>query len=114
MEIYNQSAEWDWRFGQTPEFSNSLEHKFPWALVDVQFNVEKGRIVTGQVFSDCLIPAFIDALNEEIGTGEVTYDVNGIKQLCSKVKQRFTSEPSMAPVVETYLPEFEAWLSSSI
>ena len=45
MEIYDQSANWDWRFGQTPDFSNSLEHKFDWALVDVQFNVEKGKIV---------------------------------------------------------------------
>lgn len=35
MEIYDASAEWDWRFGQTPQFSNSLEHKFAWALVDV-------------------------------------------------------------------------------
>ena len=47
MEIYEQSAEWDWRFGQTPQFSNSLEHKFAWALVDVQFDVEKGKIVKG-------------------------------------------------------------------
>jgi len=35
MEIYNKSAEWDWRFGETPIFSNSIEHKFDWALVDV-------------------------------------------------------------------------------
>ena len=89
MEIYDKSAEWDWRFGQTPEFSNSIEHKFTWALVDVQFNIEKGRIVMGQVFSDCLVPAFIDALNEEIATGEITYDVQGIKQLCERVGQRF-------------------------
>jgi len=47
MEIYEESAKWDWRFGVTPDFSNSLEHKFDWALVDVQFNVEKGKIVTG-------------------------------------------------------------------
>lgn len=35
MDIYEASNEWDWRFGETPEFSNSLEHKFDWALVDV-------------------------------------------------------------------------------
>ena len=47
MKIYEESAKWDWRFGQTPDFSNSIEHKFDWALVDVQFNVEKGKIVKG-------------------------------------------------------------------
>ena len=85
MEIYESSNDWDWRFGQTPDFSNSLEHKFDWALLDVQFNVEKGKIVKGQVFSDCLIPVFIDALNDELAKGEINYDVEGMKALCSKV-----------------------------
>ena len=69
MEIFEASSDWDWRFGQTPDFKNSLEHKFDWALVDIQFNVEKGKIVKGQVFSDCLVPVFIDALNEELAKG---------------------------------------------
>jgi len=60
MEIYESYSKWEWRFGETPEFKNSLEHKFAWALVDVQFNVDKGLITSGQVFSDCLVPAFID------------------------------------------------------
>jgi len=47
MRIYEKSAEWDWRFGVTPNFSNSIEHKFDWALVDIQFDVEKGKIVKG-------------------------------------------------------------------
>ena len=95
MEIYEASSKWDWRFGHTPDFSNSLEHKFDWALVDVQFNVEKGKIVKGQVFSDCLVPVFIDALNEELATGTISYDVNGVKSLCSKVSERFKGEDAM-------------------
>lgn len=47
MEIYKQAEDWNWRFGETPNFSNSFEHKFSWALVDIQFNVEKGKIVAG-------------------------------------------------------------------
>lgn len=47
MEIYESSSEWEWRFGQTPEFKNSLEKKFPWALIDVQFDVNKGKIEKG-------------------------------------------------------------------
>ena len=95
MEIYSKSAEWDWRFGETPIFSNSLEHKFDWALVDVQFNVEKGKIVKGQIFSDCLVPVFIDALNEELATGDISYDINGIKTLCDRVRFRFEDESTM-------------------
>lgn len=32
--IYKESEDWNWRFGETPAFSNSLEKKFDWALVD--------------------------------------------------------------------------------
>ena len=84
MDIYAKSSEWDWRFGQTPDFSNSLEHKFAWALVDVHFSVEKGKIKGGQVFSDCLIPAFIDSLNEELAKGDISYDVAGVADLCAR------------------------------
>ena len=35
MAIYERYAKWEWRFGESPGFSHSLEHKFDWALVDV-------------------------------------------------------------------------------
>jgi hypothetical protein len=47
MEIYNIGNEWQWRFGNSPNFQNSFEKKFPWAMVDIQFNVEKGVIIPG-------------------------------------------------------------------
>ena len=40
--------------------------KFDWALLDFMFNVEKGKITGGRVFSDCLTPNFIDELNNLI------------------------------------------------
>ena len=47
MKIYEDSKKWEWRFGQTPEFKNSIEKKFDWALIDMSFNVEKGKIKEG-------------------------------------------------------------------
>ena len=35
MEIYDSYSKWEWRFGETPNFKNSLEKKFPWALMDI-------------------------------------------------------------------------------
>ena len=69
VDIFEGYSKWDWRFGETPTFKHQLEHKFAWALMDVQFNVEKGIIVTGKVFSDCLYPPFIDRLNSELASG---------------------------------------------
>jgi hypothetical protein len=56
MKIYNECEDWKWRFGETPNFKNSIEHKFEWALLDFQFDVEAGIIVKGKCYSDCLVP----------------------------------------------------------
>ena len=60
------------------------------------------------------MPVFIDALNEELATGEIAYDVSGIEQLCSRVGARFAGESSMEAVTQTYIPELQKWLVSSI
>ena len=91
-----------------------MEHKFDWALVDLQCDVEHGKIVKGRVFSDCLVPTFIDALNDEIATGELTYDVDGVNQLCDRVLAKFTDDSSAEAIRSTYIPELRQWLSESI
>ena len=113
MALYESYSKWEWRFGETPQFANSLEHKFDWALVDVQFNVERGVIVQGQIFSDCLVPAFIDSLNDELATGTITYDQEGIRTLFSRVKTHFP-DGSFAMVHDQYIPELQEWLCKNI
>ena len=76
--------------------------------------MEKGKIVKGQVFSDCLVPVFIDALNEELAKGETTYDVTGMESLCSKVSSKFEGQDAMSQVSEKYIPDLQKWLIASI
>lgn len=113
MEIYDGYSKWDWRFGSDPDFRHSLEHKFDWALVDVQIDVEGGKIVAGRVFSDCLVPAFIDALNAQLEAGTHTYDVAGVEKLLAAVAGEFNDD-SFAAVRDIYIPELMAWLCRSI
>ena len=47
--------------------------------MDLEFNVEKGVITKGKVYSDCLVPSFIDELNEILATGKNTYDIAGVE-----------------------------------
>jgi len=35
MDINDKCQKWDWRFGETPSFTNQIERKFDWALMDV-------------------------------------------------------------------------------
>lgn len=113
MQIYEEYNRWDWRFGKTPDFRHNLEHKFDWALLDVQFNVEKGKIVDGRIFSDCLVPLFIDALNEKIASGQYSYDVEGVTALCNGVAEDF-ADVNYEQVREVYIPQLREWLAESI
>ena len=34
-EIYEESCSWDWVYGNTPEFSRTIETRFDWALLEI-------------------------------------------------------------------------------
>jgi len=68
---------WQWRFGECPSFKYSIEKKFPWGLVEITYNVNNGVIMEAKVYSDCLFPDFITALNESL-VG-VQYDREGLE-----------------------------------
>lgn len=117
MEAYNASTTWDWRFGQTPSFTNNIEKKFDWALMDFHFDVSKGVITRGQCFSDCLVPPYIDAINEILASGTITYDVPGVKSMCAQLRARFADDAAneMNQTLHgKYTPELEAWLTKEI
>ncbi|HKK49839.1 MAG TPA: lipoate--protein ligase [Alkalispirochaeta sp.] len=59
---YDQMADWEWRFGKTPEFSHHLEEQFSWGGIDLHINVEHGVIRACTIFSDALDPEMIDSL----------------------------------------------------
>jgi len=55
------------------------------------------------VFSDCLVPTFIDALNDFLSEGRTTYDQNGVKKMCQTVGEQFKNDK----VILDYLAELE-------
>ena len=84
--------------------------------MDIQFNVEKGIIVAGKAFSDCLYPPFIDRLNVELASGNIAYDLNGIKDMCTRVLEHFTDgeDVMQQQVRSVYIKELEDWLLANI
>ena len=86
-ELFNYYNTWEWKFGESPEFTNSLTHKFDWGLVDLCIRVEKGVIVDSTVFSDCLVIEFIDLLNTMLHNlrGKFSYDEKGLRSLLDEI-----------------------------
>lgn len=40
-ELYNELRSKEWLYGTTPKFTNNIETRFDWGVVDVYFQVEK-------------------------------------------------------------------------
>jgi lipoate-protein ligase A len=85
-QVYKETSTWQWRFGNTPAFSYSLERKFDWGMVEVCLAVENAKIVNGKVFSDCLFPDFIDTLNKILERPEAEHTMKGWEKIEGKMK----------------------------
>ena len=43
----------------------------------------------GKCFSDCLVPLYIEVINDILDKENITYDVNGIKKMCNLLRLQF-------------------------
>lgn len=43
---------WDWNYGQSPDFDVAHAHKFPFGLVDLRFNISEGQIKEAKIYGD--------------------------------------------------------------
>ncbi len=66
QKTFKTLASWAWRFGNTPKFTTTIEHKFDWGLVTVHLETTRGHVSAARVFSDCLIPTFVTAAEEAL------------------------------------------------
>ena len=63
-KFYEKMADWQWRFGKTPEFTHQLETRFDWGIVDLRLQVENAKIEEVTIFSDALDVNLIGQLKE--------------------------------------------------
>ena len=60
--LVSQYEEWAWNYGRKFRFDRSLGNRFAWGRMDLEVQVEDGMISDAQVYSDALIPDFVDQL----------------------------------------------------
>ena len=76
-KYYQQMADWDWRFGKTPEFTHHIETRFDWGIIDLHLDVKQAVISEVVIFSDALHVELIDLLQESLT--DVKYNKVDIK-----------------------------------
>ena len=65
MNKYNYYTSYQWIYGSTPSFTNSLIHKFPFGLIEIVFDVQSGLIQNAYVYSDSNDSLFIDKIKKD-------------------------------------------------
>ena len=100
-KYYQQMADWDWRFGKTPEFTHHIETRFDWGIIDLHLDVKQAVIREVIIFSDALNVELIDLLKESLA--DVKYDKHDIK---AKFDELSRAHPDLA----TQIDDVSEWL----
>lgn len=82
---YEQMADWNWRFGKTPQFSHHVETRFDWGIIDLHMDVQQAVITDVVIFSDALNVELIDALKAAL-TG-TKYNRSEVKAKLAELAQ---------------------------
>ncbi|PIE44690.1 MAG: lipoate--protein ligase [Gammaproteobacteria bacterium] len=104
-QYYEMMADWNWRFGKTPEFSHRMENRFDWGIVDLHLNVKNAVIVDVEIFSDALDIQLIEAIKTALLN--TTYQMDDIgKKLDACVGDNSNWR---APITE-----IKSWMASEV
>ena len=100
-KYYQQMADWDWRFGKTPEFSHRIETRFDWGMIDLHMDVKQAVITDVVIFSDALNIELIDDLKEAL---------TGVKYNKEDIKAKLNSLNQAQPELAEQINDFKQWL----
>jgi lipoate-protein ligase A len=98
---YQQMADWDWRFGKTPEFTHHIETRFDWGMMDVHMDVKQAMITEVVIFSDALNVELIELLKETL---------TGVKYNKHEIQDALAELAKVKPELAAQVGDFEKWL----
>lgn len=102
---YEKLESREWRLGETPQFSHHLEERFPWGLMDLHLEVERGVITQAVIFSDSLHPDMVEMLAQKFKG--CRYQGEAIALAARSVAQEL-------PMVQDEINELSLWLSKKV
>lgn len=103
--FYDKMADWDWRFGKTPEFTHHMETKLDWGLIDLHLNVKKAVIDEVVLFSDALDVKLIESIQKAL-VGRPYVQEHVLSSLDTLVEQNADWT--------AHINEFKEWLKTLI
>lgn len=102
---FHKMSDWNWRFGEAPQFNHQMTERFTWGLVEVHLDVHKAFVEKTQIFSDSLHPEMIEQLMASLT--KIPYTRGAFQTAIKTVAKDL-------PMIADYLLEFEAWICKEI
>ncbi|MGP5345266.1 lipoate--protein ligase [Psychrobacter celer] len=102
---YEQMADWNWRFGKTPQFSHHVETRFDWGIIDLHMDVQQAVITDVVIFSDALNVELIDLLKQTL---------TSTKYNRSEVKAKLAELAQAHDELAAQVGDVSAWLTSEM
>lgn len=102
---FQKMSDWNWRFGEAPQFNHQMSERFGWGSVEVYLDVHKAVVEKAQIFSDSLHPEMIELLMASLNN--VPYTKEAFRDAVSQVSTEL-------PMIADYLKEFEDWIVKEI
>ncbi len=82
---YDRLNSWDWRFGKSPSFTHSIDGRFDWGGIEINFTVKNAVIEDIFVYSDALDVTFVQKIYDCVEPLKANpYDVEEIKKTLQK------------------------------
>ncbi len=104
-EYFLKLSDWNWRFGEAPQFNHKMTERFDWGIVEVHLDVHKAIVEKAQIFSDSLHPEMIELLMASLTN--ISYTGEAFSHAIAKVSLEL-------PMIKDYLSEFEEWILKEI
>jgi len=110
LKAYEDLKDWNWRFGETPDFEHNLEQRFDWGTMDIHINSKDGRISEVKIFSDSLFPFMIDEIMKSLKGA--TYDKAGFVSALTTAAKSMESSGEMEAA--KCIQELQEWVIQAI
>lgn len=104
-EYFLKLSDWNWRFGEAPQFNHKMTERFTWGLIDVHLDVHKATVEKAIIYSDSLHPEMIEELMASLVN--ISYTKEAFQVAIRNVALKL-------PMIAEYLVEFEEWITKEI
>ncbi|KAG0257501.1 hypothetical protein DFQ27_005077 [Actinomortierella ambigua] len=111
QKLRDEMKTWDWVYGQTPEFTYTMDKVFPWGSVKFSLKSKEGKFVKVDVETSQAIASFpLTALC--VGMEGLRYDSDGLDEAVKRIEEE-------APEVlcadgRLYVQQVVAWLKEAL